>query len=218
MLLIGRTPAARGSTLSCASSVRAVTSRSLLSQAELRAEQAVREAGPGAVPIQLTINGRRHELTVEPRVTLLDLRRLPAPDGLSPVLLDAVERCLGRGEQCLIFINRRGFAPVVMCAGCGWQAQCRRCDARLTLHKRSARLRCHHCGADLPAPKQCPGCGSDALYRVGTGTQRVEEALAKRFPKATQTRLLSQLLQQRLRLPEDGRVMTLGEPLVNLRQ
>ncbi len=124
-----------------------------------------------------------------PRVTLLDLRRLPAPDGLSPVLLDAVERCLGRGEQCLIFINRRGFAPVVMCAGCGWQAQCRRCDARLTLHKRSARLRCHHCGADLPAPKQCPGCGSDTLYRVGTGTQRVEEALAKRFPKARLVRV-----------------------------
>ncbi len=146
-----------------------------------------------------------------PSVHLLDVKRLALRDGLSPPLLEAMERHLARGEQCLIFLNRRGFAPVVMCQGCGWQAQCRRCDARLTLHRRSERLRCHHCGANLAVPAQCPECGAQKLYRGGAGTQRVEEALAKRFPTAQLVRIDSDTtarkgaLQEQLSRVEDGR-------------
>ncbi len=146
-----------------------------------------------------------------PAVHLLDLKRLALRDGLSPPLLEAMERHLARGEQCLIFLNRRGFAPVVMCQGCGWQAKCRRCDARLTLHRRSERLRCHHCGANVAAPAQCPDCGAEKLYRGGAGTQRVEEALAKRFPAAQLVRIDSDTtarkgaLQEQLSQVEEGR-------------
>lgn len=119
-----------------------------------------------------------------PRVHLLDLRRLAVDAGLSPPLLEAVDRCLQRGEQSLLFLNRRGYAPVLMCHACGWLAPCQRCDARLTLHRRRARLVCHHCGAESSPPSQCPACGSEVLHGIGEGTERIEDVLAKRFPHA----------------------------------
>jgi primosomal protein N' (replication factor Y) len=119
-----------------------------------------------------------------PTVRLLDLRRLPLNEGLSPPLVEALGVRLKRGEQSLLFINRRGFAPVLMCHACGWLAPCPRCDAKLTFHKRSQRLRCHHCGADVPAPSRCPACDSDALHGLGEGTQRIEAVLARLFPAA----------------------------------
>ena len=121
---------------------------------------------------------------VLPAVRLLDLRRLPLNEGLSPPLVEALAARLVRGEQSLLFINRRGFSPVLMCHACGWLAPCPRCDAKLTFHKRSQRLRCHHCGADAPAPSRCPACDSDALHGLGEGTQRIEALLARLFPEA----------------------------------
>ncbi len=124
-----------------------------------------------------------------PEVHLLDLRRLAVTDGLSHPLLQALKDRLHKGEQSLLFLNRRGFAPVLLCRGCGWLAPCSRCDARLTLHKRSARLRCHHCGADHPLPARCPQCGGSELQGLGEGTQRVEAALARHFPAARIVRI-----------------------------
>ena len=121
---------------------------------------------------------------VLPRVGLLDLRKLALHDGLSPPLVDALRERLARREQSLIFINRRGFAPVWMCHDCGWLAPCPRCDARMTLHKRQQRLRCHHCGSEAAVPQTCPACASGNLHGLGEGTERVEEALQKRFPAA----------------------------------
>ena len=121
---------------------------------------------------------------VLPRVGLLDLRKLALHDGLSPPLVDALRERLARREQSLIFINRRGFAPVWMCHDCGWLAPCPRCDARMTLHKRHQRLRCHHCGSEAAVPQTCPACTSGNLHGLGEGTERVEEALQKRFPQA----------------------------------
>jgi primosomal protein N' (replication factor Y) (superfamily II helicase) len=88
-----------------------------------------------------------------------------------------------------VFRNRRGYAPVLLCHDCGWTAQCRRCDAAMTVHGGGRRLLCHHCGAAAAVPAACPDCASLALQPQGSGTERVEEALAARFPEAYRVRI-----------------------------
>ena len=117
-----------------------------------------------------------------PKFQLLDLGRLPATSGITPPMLAALRLRLDRGEQSIVYVNRRGFAPVVLCSTCRWQARCDRCDVHLTLHRRSERLRCHHCGASRDPPEQCPKCGQSTLHPVGEGTQRVEDTLQKTLP------------------------------------
>ena len=131
-----------------------------------------------------------------PVVRTVDLREDPAEQGFSKKLLDAIQQRLALGEQSLIFINRRGYAPVLACEACGWTAGCERCTARMVLHapdaartKHSGRLRCHHCGAEAPIPRACPTCGNVDLKPMGRGTQRVEETLAARFPAARIVRI-----------------------------
>lgn len=124
----------------------------------------------------------RISTTPAPRVTLLDVRNLPLNHGLSEPLLQVAGRHLESGGQVLLFINRRGFAPVLLCHQCGWIAPCPDCNARLTLHRRRSRLICHHCGHLEPAPSECPACGLSPLTPVGQGTERIEEALRLRFP------------------------------------
>ena len=119
-----------------------------------------------------------------PPVELLDMRRLAIEDGLSHPLRTALAACLARGEQSLLFLNRRGFAPVWMCVDCGYVAPCRRCDARLTYHRATARLVCHHCGAEAAVPEVCPACQGTRLQALGEGTERVESALARQLPTA----------------------------------
>lgn len=117
-----------------------------------------------------------------PELELVDVERHDAPDGLSGPLLEAMRAALARDEQVLVFINRRGFAPVLMCRSCGWIAECPRCDARLTVHARPESLRCHHCGTQRPLPSRCPSCGDVEPLPVGIGTQRTEQALTQHFP------------------------------------
>jgi primosomal protein N' (replication factor Y) len=124
-----------------------------------------------------------------PTVRLLDMRRLKADAGLSHPLREAITAHLARGEQVLLFLNRRGFAPVWMCHGCGWVAPCARCDARLTLHRKSGKLRCHHCGAEQPLAAECPSCRGVELHALGEGTERVEGVLEKYFPTARVERI-----------------------------
>src|SRR5690606_29479743 len=97
-----------------------------------------------------------------PRIDLVDLRARPLQHGLAPATIEAIGAAIGRGEQVLVFRNRRGYAPVLLCHDCGWSAQCAHCDRPLTLHGRG-RLRCHHCGAHAAAPRACPDCGGLAL-------------------------------------------------------
>ena len=125
---------------------------------------------------------------VPPQVRVLDIRAQRLQHGLSQPLLAAIAACLERGEQALVFRNRRGYAPVLLCHDCGWHADCERCGTPehrqpLTLHGRS-RLICHHCGARRKLPPACPACGSLALHPQGHGTERLEEALAHAFPDA----------------------------------
>ncbi len=124
-----------------------------------------------------------------PAIECVDTRHESLIDGLSQTLLTAVRDTLKRGEQSLIFINRRGYAPVLMCRGCGWTSGCHRCSAKLVLHLGDQRLRCHHCGHQERIPTACPQCGNQDLLPLGQGTQRVESALARIFPAARTLRI-----------------------------
>jgi primosomal protein N' (replication factor Y) len=117
-----------------------------------------------------------------PRFRVVDLRSQRLQEGLSPPLLEAMATTLARGEQVLLFLNRRGYAPTLTCHGCGWIATCRRCDANLVIHLKERRLRCHHCGYEQAQPSACPHCGTDDLRPLGLGTERVEKALSAHFP------------------------------------
>ena len=124
-----------------------------------------------------------------PVVRTVDLRTQPAEQGLCAPVLEAIGARLARREQSLVFINRRGYAPVLTCEACGWYAGCTRCTGRLVLHAPDQRLHCHHCGAQHPIPRACPTCGNVDLKAMGRGTQRVEETLVARFPQARIVRI-----------------------------
>ena len=132
----------------------------------------------------LTLRERALELARLPAVQRIDTRLEKLQDGLSGALFAAIEKRLARGEQSLVFLNRRGYAPVLACAACGWVSQCTRCAANLVLHLADRRLRCHHCGFESRIPKACPTCGNQDILPFGRGTQRLEEVLAARFPQA----------------------------------
>jgi len=123
-----------------------------------------------------------------PRMALVDLRKHASEQGLSQPAIQAIDQHLEAGGQVIVFLNRRGYAPTVFCNACGWVAQCAHCDARMTLHRRAAELRCHHCGARGPVPAACGTC-AQPLNPVGVGTERVEETLARLFPSAPLARL-----------------------------
>jgi primosomal protein N' (replication factor Y) (superfamily II helicase) len=124
-----------------------------------------------------------------PGVRLVDLRRHPAREGLAEPLLAAIAERLARGEQALVFLNRRGYAPVLACPACAWASGCTRCSANMVLHLADRQLRCHHCGLAQGVPRACPQCGNLDLHPFGRGTQRIEAALAERFPKARVLRI-----------------------------
>lgn len=116
------------------------------------------------------------------RLELVDLRGRARQGGLIPPVLEAITHALNAGNQVLVFINRRGFAPTLACHACGWLAECNHCDARLTLHRQPPQLTCHHCERQRGLPEACPDCGSADLRPLGTGTERSEETLAAQFP------------------------------------
>jgi primosomal protein N' (replication factor Y) len=119
---------------------------------------------------------------VHPAIHLLDVRQQQMEEGLSAPLQKAMHQHLDSGGQVLLFLNRRGYAPTLLCHDCGWVSHCRRCDAHMTYYARSGRLRCHHCGAEHPVPAQCPDCGNLDLRPVGQGTERIEQVLKQLFP------------------------------------
>ena len=133
--------------------------------------------------------GRYHRLALPrraggaspPRIDVVDLRSRPFDNGLCDVLIEAVEDVKARSEQALLFINRRGYAPRLLCHACGWVADCGRCDAHLVFHHADGRLRCHHCGAERAPVAECPDCGSRDVRRLGLGTERVAGALESRI-------------------------------------
>ncbi len=123
-----------------------------------------------------------------PTLRLIDTVRSPVTDGLSEPLAAAIDSHLKADGQVLIFLNRRGFAPTLICSDCGHVAECSRCDSRLTVHAREGQLRCHHCGAARPLDTHCGECGAD-VKPLGEGTERLEDALRGRFPQRRITRI-----------------------------
>jgi len=124
-----------------------------------------------------------------PKMRFAGNRLARAQEGIGETLRAALAACLARGEQSLVFVNRRGFAPSLLCSACGWEADCPRCSARLTMHRTPAKLRCHHCGHDERLPHACPDCGNVDLLPLGFGTQRLERVLAEAFPSARIARI-----------------------------
>lgn len=149
-------------------------------------------ATPALETFQHAISGRyrllelRHRAVAEapPEVRTVDTRKEKLQDGMSAALLDALAVRLARGEQSLVFLNRRGYAPVLACPACGWISRCHRCAANMVVHLADKRLRCHHCGLEAGIPRACPDCGNQDIHPFGRGTQRLEDALSERFPEA----------------------------------
>jgi primosomal protein N' (replication factor Y) len=133
---------------------------------------------------RLELRERAVRDAVLPRVKLVDMERDKPKEGLTAHLLHALRHRLERGEQSLLFLNRRGYAPVLCCDACGWISNCTRCTSFMVLHKPERRLRCHHCSLELRIPHACPTCGNIDLQPLGRGTQRIEEGLQAMFPDA----------------------------------
>jgi primosomal protein N' (replication factor Y) len=153
-------------------------------------------ATPSLESLHNALQGRYRHLTlsqrvggaVSPPIRLLDIRQVPVEEGLSAPLLSKIHQHLDADGQVLLFLNRRGFAPTLMCPACGWIAGCHRCDARMTLHSPRQQLICHHCGYSRARDSHCPECG-EALLALGEGTQRIEEVLSQHFPEAGLVRI-----------------------------
>ena len=132
----------------------------------------------------LELHERAVQKAVLPVIRVINLEQEKPSEGLTPRLIAAIRRRLDKKEQSLLFLNRRGYAPVLACDACGWISDCTRCTAHLVLHKGDHRLRCHHCGLEQRIPRSCPTCGNIDLQPLGRGTQRMEESLASLFPEA----------------------------------
>lgn len=129
--------------------------------------------------------GNSHKVRIE----LMDLRKQKLEEGLSALLIDRIKQHLNNQGQVLLFLNRRGFAPLLMCHACGWTTQCARCDAHMTFHHHKQQLHCHHCGAESRAPQVCADCGDSELVAIGIGTERIENHLTTLFPDTVVSRI-----------------------------
>ena len=132
-----------------------------------------------------------------PAIRLIDTRVHPPQEGFAPPLLEALAARLARGEQSLVFLNRRGYAPALACPACGWVKGCGRCSANMVVHLAAQRLRCHHCGLAEGIPRACPECGNPDLQAFGRGTQRIELVLGEKFPQARILRVDSDAVRAR---------------------
>lgn len=148
-------------------------------------------ATPTFESLKNVVEGRySHHLLTErvkgqlPEWEVIDCNKSALYDGLTPELLDAIEATIARGEQVLVFLNRRGFSPVIACLDCGWMAECNDCSAYLNYHRSTGLMHCHHCAKRYPYPHHCPKCHGRDFKLLGAGTQKIEKALADAFPLA----------------------------------
>jgi primosomal protein N' (replication factor Y) (superfamily II helicase) len=132
----------------------------------------------------LTLKQRAVEYAQLPNIFCIDTAKSPTENGLSPLLIKALHERLARKEQSLLFINRRGYAPVLHCNACQWTSACTRCSAKLVVHLSQKRLKCHHCGHEQKIPPACPSCGNADMRPIGQATQRLEQTLQTLLPTA----------------------------------
>lgn len=148
---------------------------------------------------------------VPPELGLMDIRRRKLIEGMSDRMIEAIKQHLDNAGQALVFINRRGFAPTLLCNDCGAAAACKRCDANMTVHARSNQLRCHHCGSERRMPAGCESCGSAELDRVGYGTERIAAALEEAFPDVLIARIDRDSTRRKGALEQQLELATSGE-------
>lgn len=132
----------------------------------------------------LSLNQRAVNQSSLPEIRCIDITKTQLTDGFTPQLIAAIRARLSKSEQSLLFINRRGYSPVLLCSACHWIAPCSRCSSRLVVHLKQGRLRCHYCGHEQKMVRQCPSCGNADLHPTGQGTQRLEQTLQGLFPQA----------------------------------
>lgn len=149
-----------------------------------------------------------------PQIKLLDIRSRPLEGGLSRPAVNTIKQALDNGEQVLVYVNRRGFAPIMMCFDCGHMVECPRCDTRLTFHRRDNAMRCHHCDFQTAATTQCPKCQSDAFKPVGQGTERSEDILTTAFPDTPVVRVDRDSTQRKGSIQAILKTVNTGEPCI----
>lgn len=149
-----------------------------------------------------------------PRFQVIDIRQTPLTHGMAPALLEAMKQTLQGGHQVLVFINRRGYAPVLMCHDCGWFRECPHCDHRMTCHASPARLHCHHCNYQCSIPRYCGHCKSTDLRPLGMGTERLEDNLAALFPKFPVIRIDRDTTQRKHALAQHLERVQQGQPCI----
>lgn len=179
-------------------------------------------ATPSLESLHNCATSRYHKLTIKqraggakaPHFELIDIRSRPLEEGFSQPLTRLISTHLQAGNQVLVFINRRGFSPTLMCHNCGWMADCKRCESRYTLHLNPYQLRCHHCDSQRPVPLQCPDCGNIELNSVGTGTERSEHFLQTAFPKTQVIRIDRDSTRRKDSLRDMVNKIHKGEPCI----
>jgi primosomal protein N' (replication factor Y) len=149
-----------------------------------------------------------------PPIQLIDVRNSRFEFGCAAPTLARIESHLAQSGQVLVYLNRRGFAPIVMCHECGWQSQCRQCDARLTLHHSLQTLLCHHCGFGQAIPEVCPECGHDEVKHYGIGTEQLEQGLQSRYPDTPVLRVDRDVISSRDALKARLQQLQSGEPCI----
>ncbi|MEH6358312.1 MAG: primosomal protein N' [Pseudomonadales bacterium] len=149
-----------------------------------------------------------------PRFELIDIRSRPLEEGFSQPLLRLMKTHLEAGNQVLVFLNRRGFAPTLMCHNCSWMANCQRCESRYTLHLNPHQLRCHHCDSQRPVPSVCPDCGHTDLNSIGVGTERSEHFIRSAFPNTEIMRVDRDSTRRKNALSDMLKKIHEGEPCI----
>lgn len=179
-------------------------------------------ATPSLETLHNAINNRYQHLQLTQRAAnakppsyeLLDIRNAPMSEGFSPALLAAISKEINAGNQVLVFINRRGFSPMLMCHDCGFVAQCPHCDARMTVHFQQRLLRCHHCERQERLPRHCPDCHSLHLDFRGSGTERSEQALHGLFPNTSVIRIDRDTTSRKMAMQELLASVYTGAPCI----
>ena len=149
-----------------------------------------------------------------PPLELVDISKSRLDSGCAAATLERIGQHLERRGQVLIYLNRRGYAPIVLCHECGWQAHCLNCDARLTLHQSVSSLICHHCGFNRGLPEACPECGQVEIRHYGIGTEQLEQGLGQRFPEVPVLRIDRDVIASREALKQRLQTLAGGEPCI----
>ena len=149
-----------------------------------------------------------------PPIELIDVRDSRFDFGCAAATFKRIDSHLQNGGQVLVYLNRRGFAPIVMCHECGWQSQCRNCDARLTLHQSLQTLLCHHCGYSESIPEVCPDCGHTEVRHYGIGTEQLQLGLEQRYPQVPVLRVDRDVIASRDALKSRLQQLQSGEPCI----